>query len=319
VLKDCMLSGVRGARRNVRLVALLWLSNLALAGFAALPVWRWWRSAFDRAPEADRLLERFNLSVIREVAQYDRSPVWSLVLASSFAALGVAILGNAFLNGGTLEVLLARDAKPLLHRFCRGGGHYFLRYLGLLFLSGLGGLAAVALVSLVLRAGSLPFANSGSEVVPVLVSALQAAGALMIAGVMYLVLDYARIEMAAADSRRVLRTWIRGLQFALTRAGGTFGLIAAAAAATGLLFGLYALFRDTVPSNTPLLIALMIVAQQVFIIARIGIRTALLGAELELFAANTAPSEPIAESTGELLVAAAEASAGASDSPDPAN
>jgi hypothetical protein len=298
MLNKCMRGGLRTTWSNRRLVALLWIWNLSLAAVAALPVWQWWKSAFDLAPETDRLLVRFEQAVIHELAQYDRSPVWSLVLATSFAAIAVAVLGNAFVNGGTIEVLEARESKPLLHRFCRGGGRFFLRFLGLLGLSGAAALASLGVVALIFRIISFPFKDSGSEVLPLALGGLQAACAAAVAAALYIALDYARIGMAAGDSRSILRSWVRGLRFLLNHAGRAFGLLAAAAAAGGILFAVYAVFRESVPSNTFVLIWIMIVAQQLFVAARIGLRTALLGAELELYA-TVAP--PVEIATGPVL------------------
>ena len=264
-------NGLRAALRRPGLVLLLWAWHTALALIVTLPAWSRIRAATAMTPETDVLLRGLQLGTLIELLQRD-GVVMPLLVATVMGLVGVSLLSNAFLAGGTLEVILSGDGRSLLHRFFRGAGHFFFRSLGLLAIAACSVVAAGGLAGVALSAAFRPMTAGGWEAGAFL-SGLVTLGALaVVAGAGMLALDYARVMLVAGDGRGMVRTWFRALRFVLGRplATGTIGI----------LFGGLVLAALALAAWLPLQlgashwVAIMSAAllQQVLVAARIGAR-----------------------------------------------
>jgi hypothetical protein len=274
--------GLSALRRHPGLALTLWLLNLVLALAAGLPGFFALRSAIGLLPEADALANGFSMGVLVDLVEMRPGLLGSLALS----ALGVAFLGllaGAAATGGALEVMMSRDGRPFAHRFGRGAGRFFFRFLRAGLLAGLvGALAAALLGGPILAVGGKLRRESGSESLAHLVSL----SGVVVAGLVFLLallaLGAARVRIVREDARRVLPILRSGFAVVLghpVKWLGTWGVNA--------LFGLLALalylaFRNAVPAGTVPLALLMFAAQQAFVLVRSGLRVALLGSEIAL-------------------------------------
>jgi hypothetical protein len=274
--------GLAAARHNPRLAVTLWLLNLALALAAGVPAWLALRSAIGLLPGADALREGFSLGVLFDLVELRPGLLGGLAL-SALGIGGLGLLVGAAATGGALEVLTGRDHRPFAHRFGRGAGRFFFRFIRAGLLAGVPGALVTALVAFPLFAvlGRVR-RESGAE----LLSNLLLIGGLGLAGlvvlVTLLVLDAARVRIVREDARRVLPLLRSGVAVVLghpLKWLGTWGVNALLGLAA---LGLYLAFRNTVPAGEPPLIFLMVVAQQAFVLARSWLRVALLGSETAL-------------------------------------
>jgi hypothetical protein len=316
--------GLGTAARRPRLALMLWAWNLAIAAIVTAPVWRWWTDALSNAPAADGLLDGLDLAILAELTRYDRTSVWSLVRSSLGAGILAALLTNALVVGGILEVLLTDDSRSFMHRFFRGAGHFFWRFLRMLVMSVVAGLialiAAGAAVGLIVR----PLAESTWEPGWVLAAFIQ----LVILGLVvlwfYLALDYARIRVALDDSRRTLRAWLGSLGFVCRRFFGTYAITTVIALLLLVLAGLYLGYCGVIPAKTRATILLMLLVQQAFMIVRSGLRVAHLGAEVEYYRhvramapVSIAPAVSEPEPGPEPTVASSDPAATTEETPSP--
>src|SRR5512133_49432 len=163
MIRRALARGVKDATRRPGLVALLWAWNLALAAVVMLPFWAWIFRASSVSPVTDVMLDGLDVGVLTSMIVADPSASLTLFAAAVSLAL-LALVSGAFLSGGILEVVTGEgDARPLAHRFFRGAGHFFGRFLRLLVLAGVTALPILALVSVVLSAATKPLSDSGSE------------------------------------------------------------------------------------------------------------------------------------------------------------
>ena len=274
--------GLSGLRRNPGLAPALWLLNLTLAAAAGLPGFLSLRSAIALRPGADALAGGFSFGILRDIVATRPG----LVSGLAFSALGVALLGllaGAAATGGALEVLTSRDDRPFGHRFGRGAGRFFFRFVRAGILAVLAGaLLAALLGGPLLALGGKLRRDSGSEALSLAVSAT----GLGVAGLVFLLallaLDAARVRIVREDARRVLPMLRSGFAVVLRHPVkwlGTWGVNAL----LGLVaLALYPAFRAVVPAGTYPLILLMLAAQQAFVLVRSGLRVALLGSEVAL-------------------------------------
>lgn len=275
--------GLGTATRRPRLALTLWVWNLAIAAVVAFPVWHWWSDAFGNAPAADSLLNRLDFAVLTDLTHYNRTSAWSVARSSFTAGIFVALLTNSLLVGGVLEILLTDDSRSFMHRFFRGAGHFFWRFLRMLAMSVVAGLIAVtavgAVVGLILR----PLAESAWEPGWVLAAILQLVVLGLVVLWFYLALDYARIRVALDDSKRTLRAWVGSLGFVCRRVFGTYVITIVIALLLLAVAGLYVGYCAAIPASTGVTILLMLIVQQAFMIVRSGLRVAHLGAEVDYY------------------------------------
>ena len=274
--------GLTIAARQKGVVALLWSATVLFAALTAWPAWSWW----DRAtylPASDGLLERFSLGVFGELMQDGGSSAFGVLLATASSVLFVVPLSNALLSGGLLEILLSRDARPLFHRFFRGAGHFFWRFTRLMILSGVAMLIIAAAVGALVARLLRPLSESGWEPGWVVAALANATLVGVVVAYLLLVLDYSRVRVAAEDTHRTFRAWLGSFVFVARHATKAFGLLIANSLLLLALMTVYLAFRRWVPSNTWLLIALMVSVQQLAMFARAGLRVALVAGELDLY------------------------------------
>ena len=276
-------SGLKGPIENLRLTLLLWALSLVLAAVAALPAWRWLGSAFNLAPESDRFLDGFSLGLLRELGQYDRSPVWGMVFAGMFGVAAVVLLANPLIAGGILETLTSSDRAPFLHRFFRGAGRFYARFLLLLAYTLAAGTVILGLVSLAFGRAANRAMDSGWEPAAFAVLGLGIVLAAAVAAFFSLALDFARIRMALDDDRKTLRIWLSALRFTCVRFAGAFGILVFLALLFGMVLAGYFAFGTLVPARTWVFILLTVAVQQVVVVNRVAFRIALVRAELRYF------------------------------------
>ncbi|HEY3130466.1 MAG TPA: hypothetical protein VGL91_13480 [Acidobacteriota bacterium] len=280
----CLQSGFRQIGRQKKAITLVWISQLVLAAVVAIPVFVWWSQILNRSLEGDVLLQRFSFQVFQELAQYDRTQVWSLGGTIIACVVGLALLTDTLLVGGILHVLSAQNQESLLHLFFCGAGRFFLRFLRLLIVGALPALLVVVFFNSALRRFfDFVSRDTSSEVLPVLLFLLRYAAVILVILFFKLILDYTRIRSSLQDRRDMLRQLWFSLRFVIGHLVGTFAILCGVGVAGLLLYGIYAVVRTVVPSNNWGLILLMIVLQQSTMILRSGLRVALLASELEYY------------------------------------
>lgn len=223
--------GLRSATGRPGLVALLWAWNLVLAVLVTLPFFSWIAGATAGSPATDTLLDGFNLGIIPQLVQANPAGLAG-IMAGVGGLMLVSLVSGAFLSGGMLEVLMNEgDDRPLLHRFFRGAGHFFGRFLRLLALAGITAGLVVGVLAAALAAATRPLTGSGSEAAALAgVVAVQVVVGLAVAYFM-LALDYARVITVWTGARSMLRAWWRALRFVLGHTPG----VAAIGLAAGIL------------------------------------------------------------------------------------
>jgi len=298
-------TGLREALRHAKLVWLLfaWYGLLALV--PALPAWTWWSGALSVSPEAASLLERFDLGVFLDVTAGKGISGLGLLAGAAVAVGLIAFVSGAFAFGGILEVLAARDdRRPFMHRFFRGGGHFFWRFLRLAVVAGVCLVLATGVVSGLQTAAVSAASESEWEPAGYVASAAGVAVFLAVAAFFLLALDYARIRVSRDDSRGMLRAYLSALAFVARRLSAVYGI-----AITILLFEValvlgYVAYETHAPAaGTWAAIAALAVVQQVVVFGRVFFRVALVGAERHFHVTTMPQPAPAPVSPAEVPAA----------------
>lgn len=290
-------NGLQTAWRQPRLVILLWAWNLTLGMIVALPMWAWLRGALDLSVEGESFLGRFNIGVLADLTKYADPNPFDLMGAGVRGALLVALVASAFTNGGILEVLGSPDdRRTFMHRFFRGGGHFFWRFVRLSALAGVGAVLVSGIVAAATSAALQPLSDAESGYGPYLAGLVTLAAIAVFGGLFVLALDYARIRVANDDSRGMFRAYVAALAFVLRHALATYGMAAAILIIVGILLLLYVGHETVWTTSGWGTLLLLVIVQQAVVLARTGLRVALVGAERDYFLAHQPPAaQPVVQ------------------------
>jgi len=283
---------LRRTYRAPRLVLLLWGAHLMIAGVAAYPVLRHLDRMLAHAPAGDELLERLSLPLVADLLRAGGD--WVMVLGPLLALVALlTLLWNVFAAGGALETLLSGDPSRIAHRFGRGAGRFFGRFLRM-------GLVALptALLAAAILAGPV-FGVRGSlddnaEGAKYWLGLAGAGIALFVLLLVLLALDLARVRVARDDVRHGVRLFFATLRAVLRRPGRVLALWGLLALLFAGISALYLVLRQILPAAGGAPLFALFLAQQLVMIARAGMRVALWSGEIALVDQRW-PEAPLAE------------------------
>lgn len=296
-----LVAGLRRASAQPRLALMLWLVNLVLALVAAGPAASTLHALLADAPAGDRLLEGFSFGIAADLLKAEPGR-FRLLFALVIVAAVLALLANTATTGGVLDVLTTDDRRRFLHRFGRGAGRFFGRFLRAGLAAGLVVAAGAAVATAALRLLKRRLEDSPWEPMPF---ALGLAWLVLVAGLAVLVLlalDVGRIGIVREDGRSALRACWTGLRFVLRHPFAVLGIWAGCACLFGVVLAAYLGVRSTVPAASALGIALMVVAQQLVMLARAGLRVALFGGLLDALDRQRDTVAAAQTQAGDLLI-----------------
>jgi hypothetical protein len=279
--------GLQAAARHPKLAILIWAWYGLLALVPALPAWTWWNAVLGSSPEAASVLKRFGLGLYLDLTRSEGVSGLGLLMVVTAAVGVVAVVSSAFVFGGMLEVLgNADDRRPFMHRFFRGGGHFFWRFLRLAVIAGVCLVLVTALVSAIVVAITTPLRGSEWEPGGYLAGFVNIAAMALVGALFLLALDYARIRVARDDSRRMLKAYFGGLGFVLRRLFATYGIAIPFVVALAALMAAYVAYETNAPAAGSWgAILVLFVIQQIVVLGRVFLRVALVGAERSFHAA----------------------------------
>jgi small-conductance mechanosensitive channel len=277
-------TGLRAAVRQPKLVAFLWALYFLLSLVPALPALAFLRAGLDLSPAASEALRRFDFGLVGDLTNYDSSRMSSVLIMTALGTLLVALVASAFAMGGILEVLGGEsgdgDRRTFMHRFARGGGHFFWRFIRLAAAAAACAGLAAALVASLAGAVLKPLGESEWEPGGYLAGVILVACVAGTAALFLLALDYARIRVARDDSRKMLRAYVGALGFVVRHVVSAYGIALGIVALLAGVMLLYVAYETMSPvASTGALVALLFVLQQITVAARVFLRVALIGAE----------------------------------------
>jgi hypothetical protein len=295
-------AGLRSAARHLKVAWLLWAWYGLLALVPVVPAWTWWNGVLGSSPEAASILKRFDIGVLLDVVAGKGINGIGLLTGAAAAAGAIAAVSSAFAFGGVLEVLGSDDdRRPFMHRFFRGGGHFFWRFFRLAVMAGVCLVLATGAVSALMAGVTKPIGESEWEPGWYLGSVTSLAVILFVGAFFLIALDYARIRVARDDSRSMLKAYVAGMGFVLRRMLTVYGIAAAILVLQLALVVGYLAYETNAPAaGTWGAIAALFLVQQAIVFGRVTLRVALIGAErhfFEMALPRQIPAVPVAVSS----------------------
>ncbi len=264
-----------------RILVWLYLINVLFAAVLVLP-FRNLVSEISKTDLSDDFVTGFHLDAFLDF--------W-VEYMDSFQALGLAavVLGGLYLlvsillTGGIVATL-ADASRVTLRRFFTNAGRYFWRFLRVFVVMAIviGGLLAAN------AQWVKPYVDSQKELVTTdresfYWSAGNVGVVLLVASLVLMVFDYAKIRTVVERRRSVFFASLRGLAFVLRRPVRTVTLFFMNLGLLCAMFAVYLLIENRITASTlPMLIALFLL-QQVFILGRIWMKLSFFSSQVALF------------------------------------
>lgn len=282
--------GLRAAWQHPKLVFLIWAWYGLLALVPAMPLWATWNTGLGSSIEAQKLLQRYDIGILADLSKYDTVGTMGVLTMAMAALMLVAFVSSAFMMGGILEVVATDgELRSFMHRFYRGGGHFFWRFLRLALIAGVCVLVVGGVLAAALGKAITPLTNTEWEMGSYLWPLALAVVVAIVGGGFLLALDYARIRVARDGDRGMLRAYFRGLGFVLRHAVTAYGMAITILVMLVALVLLYVAHETNRSAGTWGAIAVLILAQQIVVLGRVGLRVSLVAGERAFFLAAAAP------------------------------
>lgn len=258
--------------RTKRIWALVWLLHtLMAAALAAFPA-AFVAQSLAHSNWSQSLFREFDISWVFETLQAQKGMPFGAVAAAA-AAISLLLLPlNSFLAGGAIAQYLTRDLPLTPRRFFENCGRYFWRFFRL-FLISLLFYGLVLMLSASLNRLADKIWGKGMVAWPLVwAGRIRMLVVLVLFLLVHLVFDYAKIILVWEDRRSAWRSMTEAWRFILRNKARTLGLFALLLVLV-LLIGLaWWGFRAATDSAPASLLVLVVVAQQCYVLARIGMR-----------------------------------------------
>lgn len=274
-------SGLGRAWRRKRMLALYWFFHTLCALAAALPLMAAAVPQLGHSRLGDELMRQFDLAWLAEIYAAAGAAAPAALFAAA-AACAILLAGAVYLAAGAVPVLAQDEPAYSQEIFWRNAGKHFWPFLRLWLYSMIPFGAAAAAAAL-LKRGAQAVWGDGLEARPLeLAGDVRLALLVVLFGLISTAMDFAKIRLALSGSRQSLRACFASLRLVWRNFGVVFWLWACFAAAGAALAWAYVELANRLEPGGAALFALLVLFQQAYVLARIGLRFAAWGAAAEL-------------------------------------
>jgi hypothetical protein len=205
-------------------------------------------------------------------------PVVQLVQMTALGVLLISVVTAPVLVAVTIASLESASPAPR-DSLAASAGRWYWPFLRLLVLGRFVAILGTGIVAAVVSAALHPIRASAWEVGRLLTGPVIVAAALPVLTLFWATADYAAIHAMRAESFRMFAAWRVGVRAAFGHPVTTLGIYAVAGVIVAGLVALLVAVLGGLSGSAPLAIAGAIVVQQLFLVFRVGVRVALVGAE----------------------------------------
>jgi hypothetical protein len=273
-----MSDGFRMPQKTLRIVAVLYVVNLIIAGLPALALYDSLVSSYGESQIASGL----DFTAFSDLVEHHGESLLA-VLQQFPKILVLSILLNALLTGGVLRALTSSGQGSILQTLMGGTGEFAGRFLRLLTLA----ICLAAVVAVFTFAGlwflwGTIAGDPTDEVQTITRLLIGVAGVGAALWLVTILADYTRVRMVLNNERSVVRSFNTSVKFILSQPGTVMALqtlVLVILAATVLL---YTLSDSALSGLADRAMVVGIALQQAFIIARLWVRVATFGSQITL-------------------------------------
>ncbi len=277
---DCLKSGFYKAWRQKRMILLFYVFNLFFAYLLFAPVFYRLKAYIGDSTMSEILGGKMDMGFLFEFLHYKGDGLFAHVLVPVVVYFFISL----FLSGGALMVFASHNKGTLQHAFWGGGARYFARFIRLFFWS------LIILIALLFVPWGLftviqkaIWGGDPSQVIIVWGFFIKLFVTIILLLVYAMIVDYARIRTVLNDEKKMRIMIFQSLCFVFANFVKTFSLTVLFFFIALIWLVVYNLIADLLVAPDALVIALLIVAQQIYIIGRVYLKLGRYAAEMDLY------------------------------------
>jgi hypothetical protein len=267
-------NGVGEATRRPKMVAVLWLMNVVFASTAFFVFNAALRGTLGDSLAAGNLLKATDMNIVFEFLT-SSGIVLGEIGTVVLILLVWQVLASIFVFGGILAVISPEGRSQRFGRaFFGGGGKYYGRFFRLTIYSAVLWVPVSVVFMIVNAILGLATKDPTHEQLGFVLALLRVGVLLVLVFLVKMILDYARIKIAATDSREVFRALIGAARFVLLRPIKTLGLYYLLGLTGWAALAAYLAFQSAYSKTSAVALLLNLLTAQVFIASRAWLRVA---------------------------------------------
>jgi hypothetical protein len=275
--------GITEATRLPKMIAVLWLMNLVFASMAFLVFNAAFRGTLGDSLAAADLLKKTDMNVIFEFLS-SSGIVLGEIGTVVLILLAFHVLASVFAFGGILSILdPAARGQRFGQAFFGGGGKFYGRFFRLTIYSLVLWVPAILVFMIVSALLGLATKDPTHEQLAFVLTVLKLAFLVFLIFLVKMILDYARIKIAATDSREVFRSLVGAARFVLIRPVKTLVLYYLLGLTGWAALAAYLALQSTFSKTSAVALVTGFLIAQVFIASRAWLKIAYQSAEKDLW------------------------------------
>jgi hypothetical protein len=275
-------NGIGTSVRKPRIVAVLYVVNIAFAAAVAAPLLAVVQAELGHSFLGSNV-RPLDLNWLGEAALGYAKAAPALAAGLLLALVLYAAL-QVFLNGGVVGRLLDKEGRATLGAFFGDCGRYLGRYVRLFLVSAVFLVLAFGVVLRLVAAAFEPLKEgAATEWLPLILSNVHLLLTLLLLSAARMVVDYARIAVVADDERRVLKALRHALTFLRKRFFRAWALYLLVVALTAAGTAAFYVLLGPLGRPTAGAVVAVIVLMQAYIVFRLWVRTLFVAAQAEYY------------------------------------
>ncbi len=271
---------------NFKVIIYLWVINLLFSLLVAAPIYAFVTRGLSKSLMGDRLLEKMDFFWLGDLIYRLQEPgyllpFWLVVPAIAFLLLYV------FLNGGILGSLKDSEEKVTLQGFFGHCGYYFWRFFKLFLVSILFYAVFVGVIYGLIGALLKLFTDSAVTQWPlIIVGFVKMALFVLLFSLVNMLFDYVKIRLVMTDGPRVINALLEAIRFLRRKLWPAWGLYLLIGVVFVIVSLVYLEVAQLIPDHGTLLILLLFLWQQLYILAKLGIKLHFFASQLTFYHTN---------------------------------
>ena len=286
------ITGFKQSAALIKMILLIYLVNLILGLLVALPFLHAIKAGFGSSMLPAVLLKGFDFTAVTEFLRQSSARISGAVYEARWIIL-IYLFLNVFFTGGILKMLTSAE-KYSVRSFLDGCLIWLFRYFKLFIYMAVIHIVLIAIVflplTLILKGASKTVDSESSLFYTGLAGVILY---LLLLIVILMVGYYAKIMIAANQSKKVFAAVFRSFQFVFRSFRSTFTLMFFLILNLVVLIAVYWILNHFIGNSSGITILIMFFIQQFFILSRVYLRIWTFGSQYELYRNLRPPdSEP---------------------------
>ncbi|MBN1352485.1 hypothetical protein JXJ21_24010 [candidate division KSB1 bacterium] len=278
-------NGIQIVRQYWQVLAIFYILNFIFAAVLSVPMRSLLMNFFGNRLASKIIADGFNIAFFAEFISKSGESVGVIITLVTYFSVLYFFL-NTFLIGGVLANYQQRDSRYSTTTFFQGCIDYFWRFFRLFLLFLLIALVLILLNLLLSGLLKLVFGEVRNESVWLKTRIGKWVFLLLLFLIANMIFDYAKILIVQHDIGTAKQALVRAFIFVRTNSGKALALYGLIFLSGIVLLIVYWLLSDFINPGSMLPLALLLCLQQLYIIARIGVKLVFYSAQLDFYQAS---------------------------------